>query len=66
MDKYEYCIVSIYNNDEITFKAYQPSWGVYCVRNYDDENILWYDSKDEAKEEISNENEFILSRFKKQ
>lgn len=65
---YKYCVAHLYVNclgeSRVSYYAYQKGpYGLHLTEDYNDENILWYETEKEAKGHILNSCECIVSRW---
>ncbi len=64
----KYCVVQVSmmgGKPDVTFFAYSlGAYGLHRVSDWDDPNVLWYDTVDEAQGRIwpGNANECVVSR----
>lgn len=65
MMKIKYCVANLYvdlQSANVTYYAYQKGqYGLHLTNNWKDENVIWYDSEEQAKKHILNTNECIIS-----
>lgn len=66
MKNIKYCVANIYVNclgeSTIGFYAYNKAYGLHLVSSKNDDDVLWYDTLDDAKKHIINSiGECVLS-----
>lgn len=67
MASIKYCVAHVYVNcigeATVSYYAYQKgSYGLHLVGNKNDENVLWYDTAEEARKHVMcNEGECVMS-----
>ena len=79
MKNIKYCVANIFTNClgecVVRIYAYNKAYGLHLASNKNDEDVLWYDTLEEAKKHVMNKNESecVLSfhtdyipKFKKQ
>ena len=63
-----YCVAQVTmrgSTPDVSFYAYSNgSYGLHLVGNIDDENVLWYDTEEEAKKHIFNSFECVISKWR--
>lgn len=64
---YKYCVARVNtfgDKHEVSFYAFQEgAYGLHRVSNWDDPNVLWYDTKAEAMKQRYNANDCVLMRL---
>lgn len=65
---YKYCVAQLYVNCkgecDVSYYAYQNNiYWLHLVSDWNDENVLWYDTEEEAKKHIFNSFECVVSRY---
>jgi len=63
---YKYCVASVYVNLEgatVSYYAYSnDAYGLH-LEDINNENVIWYNTANEAKKAIWNDNECIISKY---
>lgn len=65
---YKYCVAQLNVNckGEVRVSYYAFSndmYGLHLVSDWNDANVIWYDTEEEAKKAIWNTNECIVDRY---
>ena len=62
----KFCVAQLFVNSKgetnVSYYVHSDRYGLYMAENWDDESVLWYDTEDEAKKQIWNANECVISR----
>ena len=65
---YKYCVANLHVNclgeSDVSFYAYSEGpYGLHRVNDWNDKNVLWYDTEEEAKKQIYNSCECVVSKL---
>lgn len=64
---YKYAAAEVWmrgNKPSVSFYAYSnDAYGLHRVADWDDSNVLWYDTEEEAKGMAHNSNDCVISRW---
>lgn len=66
MYKYKYCVAQVNflkGKHEINFYAYNKAYGLHGVSDWNDEDVVWFDTEKEALSARFNSNDCVLSKL---